>query len=621
MRTLSILLGTVAYLGACQAEDATAPTDTTVAAPSPNSAASPSAASSTAIKDVYWGDTHLHTSDSPDAFFFGTRLSPEDALRFARGDTVTATGGLETTLARPLDFLVIADHAVGLGLMQQVYDGNPDLVSDPVVAQWSEDLRAGGDQASGAIRDIIVGHSMGTNPPAISDPALMQPIVRDVWTRRGDVIEKYNDPGTFTAFVGYEWTPGPGGDNLHRVVLFRDGPELTNTILPFSSTMSEDPEDLWAWMGNYETSLGGQVFAIPHNSNLSGGLMFAMQDMEGNAIDTAYARSRATWEPIVEVTQYKGDSETTTTLSPDDQFAAFGDAGWEDTNLVGIPRGPETHGGSYAREALKRGLKLEAETGTNPFKFGMIGSTDSHTGLATTDPDNFFGKFTIHEPAANRAAQPEALNDSQRFVWQYLASGLAAVWAEDNTREALFDAMERKEVYATTGPRMRVRLFAGAGLTADDLGNAAAGYARGIPMGGDLPRSDTAPTLLVTADRDPEGANLDRIQIVKGELVDGEMRETVYDAIGALRAPPTLEGQDGGLGPIGEAPGEPTLSVAWTDPDFDPASAAFYYARVLEIPTPHWSQYDVAQYGGAAPEAAPVTIQNRAYTSPVWYTP
>ena len=632
MRHLLPLL--TATLLACQ------PADTTPDRPAQNTPASTPPASTppantssiapdpSTPRNLYWGDTHLHTSDSPDAFFFGTRLSPEDALRFARGDAVTATGGLEARLSRPLDFLVIADHAVGLGLMREVLDGNPALVSDPVVAQWSEDLRAGGEQAAATIRTIVRGHSAGTNPVAVSDPARTTPILRDVWTRRGMLLDAYNDPGTFTAFVGYEWTPAPNGDNLHRVLVFRDGAALTNTILPFSSTLSDDPEDLWAWLGNYETSLGGEVFAIPHNSNLSGGLMFALQDREGDPIDTAYARTRATWEPLVEVTQVKGDSETTAHLSPDDAFAAFGDAGWEATNLIGAPRGPDTHAGSYAREALKRGLLLEQRTGTNPFKFGMIGSTDSHTGLATADSDNFFGKFTTEEPGPARATLREALapTDSERFAWQYLASGLAAVWAEANTREAIFDAMERKEVYATTGPRMRVRMFAGPALSEADLGDAEAGYAKGVPMGGDLSASPTAPTLLVTAQKDPEGANLDRIQIVKGELRGGTLRESVFDVAWSGGRQPS----GGELPPVGDtvegatysnAIGAAELSTAWTDPDFDPASAAFYYARVLEIPTPHWTRYDAARYGAQVPAEAPASIQERAYTSPIWYTP
>ena len=549
-------------------------------------------------RDVFWGDTHLHTADSPDAFAFGTRLSPRDALRFARGEAVTATGGLEAQLSRPLDFLVIADDAVALGLMREIYNDNPALTSNPIIAGWRDDFRAGGDQAAKTMRTIIRNHSLGINPPELSDPELVVPIARSVWQARGETIDAFNDPGTFTAFVGYEWTPAPDGDNLHRVVVFKDAPSVTNQIMPFSSAMSENPEDLWAYLENYESEFGGNALAIPHNSNLSGGLMFATTDMEGNAIDAAYARTRMKWEPIVEVTQYKGDSETTSFLSPNDEYAGFGDAGWSETNLIGEPRGTSTHAGSYARPALQRGMVLEASVGVNPFKFGMIGATDSHTGLATADEDNFFGKFTTHEPGQSRASDVEAISSGNRQVWQYLASGLAGVWAEENTREAIFDAMERKEVYATTGPRMRVRMFAGPALTPDDLGDAQAGYDRGVPMGGDLVRSATAPVFLVTATQDPESGPLERIQIVK-LTVDGE---TIYTATQA----------DGGAA---------ELSAAWADPDFDPDQPAAYYARVLQTPTPRWTEYDRDRYGAELLPGTPETTIERAYTSPIWYTP
>ena len=577
-------------------------------------------------KRVFWGDTHLHTADSPDAFAFGTRLSPEDALRFARGDKVVATGGLDAQLDRPLDFLVIADHAVALGLMREIYEDNPKLTSDPVVAEWRDAFREGGQRAADTMREIIRNHSLGTNPEVMSDPEILIPIMRSVWQRRGDVIEAYNDPGTFTAFVGYEFTPAPDGDNQHRVVVFRDGPDVTSDVIPFSSGMSEDPADLWAFLEQYESDTGGQVLAIPHNSNLSGGTMFAFTDFEGNRIDAAYARTRARWEPIVEVTQYKGDSESHSFLSPADEFAGYGDAGWDRTNLIGEIRGPETYGGDYAREALKRGLQIEAEVGTNPFQFGMIGATDSHTGLATADEDNFFGKFTTHEPNAERASAGEAISTGERMVWQYLASGLAGVWAEDNTREAIFDAMMRREVYATTGPRMTLRVFAGTDLSETDLGSPEAGYAKGVAMGGNLGASDTPPTFLIEAAKDPMGANLDRVQVVKGWYGDGELQETIYDvAWGGNRR---LE--DGKLPPVGDTVegtsytnsiGAPALNAVWTDPDFDPDISAFYYVRMLEIPTPYWTAYDAERYGAVVPDNVPASQQERAYSSPIWYSP
>ena len=598
-------------LAACNAEpEAASPAPEPAAAPtapaSTASTAAPTAApqvaatytASPATRDVFWGDTHLHTSDSPDAFAFGTRLGAREALRFARGETVTATGGMEATLTRPLDFLVISDHGVALGLMNEIYNDNPALTSDPVIAGWRDDFRAGGDRAAITMRKIIQGHSMGTNPDLLHDRDVVGPIARGIWQKRGDLIDAYNEPGVFSAFVGYEWTPAPNGDNLHRVVVFRDPPAVTNAVIPFNSDMSADPEDLWAFLEAYERDRGGNALAIPHNSNLSGGLMFATTDMEGNAIDADYARTRMKWEPIVEATQYKGDSETTSFLSPNDEFADFGNAGWTETNLIGRPRGTDTHAGSYMRPALQRGLRIEAEVGENPFKFGMIGATDSHTGLATADEDNFFGKYPTHEPDADRASRAEAISSGNRIGWQYLASGLAGVWAEANTREAIFDAMERKEVYATTGPRMRVRMFAGYDFTPDDLGDIDAGYARGVPMGGDLARSDTPPVFLVTASQDPESGPLERIQVIK-LTADSE---TIYDA-------------------ARNADGAAELSATWSDPDFDPDEAATYYARVLQVPTPHWSQYDRERFDADIPEDAPETIIERAYTSPVWYTP
>ena len=619
----------LAALGGCSDGAATeAPTPRTETAESPAQNVTPATKrNGRYTKSVFWGDTHLHTSDSPDAFAFGTRLGPEEALRFARGEAVRATGGLETQLSRPLDFLVIADHAVALGLMAEVYNDNPALTADPVVAGWRDDFRAGGERASAAMRQIIVGHSRGTNPPSLSDPALVGPIARNVWQRRGRLVDDYNAPGEFTAFVGYEWTPAVDGDNQHRVVVFRDGSDRTNTVMPFSSAMSEDPEDLWAYLGRYEADTGGRALAIPHNSNLSGGTMFAFSDFEGNPIDADYASTRARWEPIVEVTQYKGDSESHPVLSPTDEFADYGDAGWDRTNLIGQLRPESTYGGDYVREALKRGLKLEAETGVNPFKLGMIGATDSHTGLATAEEDNFFGKFTTHEPSATRASAIEPLSDSERHVWQYLSSGLAGVWAEENTREALFDAMMAKEVYGTTGPRMTLRVFAGPDLTEADLGDAEAGYARGVPMGGDLGASDTAPTLLIEAVKDPDGANLDRVQVIKGRLdADGELHETIYEA--AWAGDRTLA--DGKLPAIGDTVsgtdytnsiGEAELRAAWTDPDFDPGQPAFYYVRLLEIPTPFWTAYDAERYGAALRDGTPASHQERAYSSPIWYTP
>ena len=607
--------------------------DTQEMVPGPNAADAPAKNR----MQVYWGDTHLHTTDSADAFAFGARLTPEDALRFARGEQVTSTSGIDARLSRPLDFLVIADHAVGLGITREIYEGNPVLMLDPRVRRWHELLQTGEEGARIVSREMIDGHLAGTNPNALRDKLVMEPISRNIWQARGNIVERYNEPGKFTAFIGYEFTPTPKGSNLHRVVIFRDGISKTNSILPFSSAVSEDPEDLWSALNQYEMNTGGQVLAIPHNSNISNGHMFAFADFEGEPIDAEYARTRARWEPIVEITQIKGDSESHPFLSPNDEFAAYGDAGWDRGNLnLSELKTNDMLAGEYVREALKRGLAIEAKTGVNPFKLGVIGSTDSHTGLATADSDNYFGKHVAVEPSAKRATFDDALlRRGLRIGWHYLASGYAAVWATENSREAIFDAMMRKEVYASTGPRISLRFFGGWDFTMEDS-NATdfveRGYSKGVPMGGDLPAqtNNGAPTFLLSALMDPDRANLDRMQIVKGWIdKEGVTQETVLDiAWSGDRVP----GKDGKLPAVGDTVdlsvptwsneiGAPELRAAWTDPDFDPDVAAFYYVRVIEIPTPRWTAYDAVRYGAHIPDDAPLKTQERAYSSPIWYSP
>ncbi|MGD1935910.1 MAG: DUF3604 domain-containing protein [Candidatus Phaeomarinobacter sp.] len=586
---------------------------------------------------VFWGDTHLHTADSADAFAFGARLGPEAALKFARGDTVTSTTGIEAQLSRPLDFLVIADHAEGLGVTREIFNGNPALMVDSRLARWSRMMQAGGQESVKATIELIDGHTKGTNPEILGDPKVMGPILKNLWQSRGDVIDQYNEPGKFTAFVGYEYTSVPKGDNLHRVVVYRDGPEITNNVFPFSSAVSEDPEDLWSALEQYEANTGGQVLAIPHNSNLSNGRMFALVDFEGAAIDADYATQRARWEPIVEATQIKGDSESHPFLSPNDEFASYGDSGWEEGNLnIMGNKTPEMLSGDYVREALKRGLVIEEETGVNPFKLGMIGSTDSHTALATGDSNNFFGKHTGVEPGAARADRKSDGNaDIRRLGWQYLASGYAAVWATENTREAIFDAMMRKEVYATTGPRIKLRFFAGCDFDSTDAQAAdfaERGYAKGVPMGGDVSACDegAAPSFLVHSVMDPDGANLDRTQIIKGWVdAEGETQERVYDVAWSDNREPDANGKIPAVGNTVDLTGPSwtntigaaQLETVWTDPDFDPSQRAFYYVRTIEIPTPRWTAYDVVRYGTDLPDDAELINQERAYSSPIWYEP
>ena len=587
--------------------------------------------------DVYWGDTHLHTSFSMDAGAFGDRLGPDDAYRFARGEQVTASGGQAAKLSRPLDFLVVADHSDNMGFFPDLYAGKEHILSDPTGKDWYDRIQAG--QGVGVALELIGKFSQGQMPEALiyrPDSAAY----RSAWTATVDAAERYNDPGRFTAFIGYEWTSLVKGNNMHRVVVYRDGRDKGGQLVPFTTYPpqgSTNPRDLWKWLKRYEATTGGEVLAIPHNGNLSNGIMFPLEaQYDGRVLDAQYVAERASWEPLYEVTQIKGDGETHPFLSPNDEFADY--ETWDIGNLdVSEVKTNGMLPGEYAREALKRGLTIEAKLGTNPYKFGMIGSTDSHTSLATAQENNFFGKHSGAEPSPTRMSHPFMKNEKGVIMgWQQMASGLAAVWARENTREAIFDAMERKEVYATTGSRMFVRFFGGWEYDLRDVNSrepAFAGYGKGVPMGGDLParpRGAWAPTFMVFALRDPIGANLDRIQIVKGWLDEkGATEERVYDVVWSGDRKPS---SDGRLPPVGNTVdvahanwtntiGASELATVWTDPAFDPNQKAFYYARVIEIPTPRWSTYDAFRFGVPLPEGAPPSIQERAYTSPIWYTP
>ncbi|MEM9706373.1 MAG: DUF3604 domain-containing protein, partial [Pseudomonadota bacterium] len=485
----------------------------------------------------YWGDTHLHTDNSVDAFGFGTRLGPEAALRFARGEEVTATTGANTQLARPLDFLVIADHSDGLGATRRFYNAPRWYVKwimrDETVLRWYDMMHEGPEQSTRAIAELITAAADETIPPVFARNAEDGGATKDIWNTQLSTLDRYNEPGVFSALAGYEWTAMPNGNNLHRVVMFRDGSDKTRQTVPFPGTTTTAPQ-LWEYMRDYEEKTGGRVLAIPHNSNVSNGLMFQMTMEDGSPMTEEYAAMRAWAEPVVEVTQIKGDSETHPYLSPNDEMAGFGVTGWDFGNLTLTAKTqPYMYAGSYARSALLRGLTLEAQLGVNPYAFGMIGSTDSHTSLATGDEDNFWGKHTGNEQAyTDRAIKDQNLGTrTGRFGWHYLAGGYAAAWARGNTRAEIFDAFARREVYATTGPRMSVRVFGGFGFTADDWNGdwVREGYSRGVPMGGELEETGEAPSFLISAMKDPDGANLDRVQVIKGWLdASGEIQEQVY---------------------------------------------------------------------------------------------
>ena len=582
---------------------------------------------------VYWGDTHLHTSNSLDARAFGVTLGVEQAYRFARGEEVTSTHGLRTQLSRPLDWLVVADHSDGMGAMNEIVAGNPSLLKDPTVKDWSKRVNQGGETALAATMDIINSFTQGKIPPILLDDKFQQ----SVWDRYTKTAEAFNEPGRFTAIIGYEWTSTEKGNNLHRNVLYRDGRDLARRMLPYTTTESFNPEDLWKWMESYEQKTGGQVLALAHNGNLSNGIMFPVETnpATGKPLDGDYVKNRTRWEPLYEATQIKGDGETHPFLSPNDEFADYGT--WDQGNLnLSVPKTDDMLQYEYAREALRNGLKLEATLGTNPYKFGMVGSTDSHTGLATAEEENFFGKHSGNEPNPGRAEHVIGQFGDKKYVgWEMVASGYAAVWATENTREAIFDAMQRKEVYSTTGPRMTVRFFGGWDFEPNDAKSrlpAEVGYGKGVPMGGDLTKGPKgkAPSFLVAALKDLYSGNLDRIQIVKGWLdAKGKTHEKVYDVVWSGDRKPGAKGKLPAVGNTVDVPnatwtnsiGSAELITVWKDPDFDPNQRAFYYARVIEIPTPRWTAYDAKRFGVKMPKESPMTTQERAYTSPIWYTP
>ncbi|MCA0931660.1 DUF3604 domain-containing protein [Lutimonas saemankumensis] len=584
---------------------------------------------------VFWGDTHLHTSNSLDARAFGTVLGPEEAYRLARGEEITATHGEKIKLSRPLDWLVVADHSDGMGAMNEIIKGDPNLMSDATVKDWHERINQGGKEALMATMDVINSFALGNIPKVLIDEDFAQ----TVWDRYIKTAEKYNDPGRFTTIIGYEWTSTENGNNLHRNVLYRDNGDLARQMLPYTTTESFNPEDLWKWMEQYELKTKGNVLALAHNGNLSNGIMFPVEvnPATGKPLDADYMKDRIKWEPLYEITQIKGDGEAHPLLSPNDEFADY--ENWEKGNLnLSVAKTDDMLQYEYAREALKNGLKMEAKFGTNPYKFGVVGSTDSHTSLATAEEDNFFGKHSGNEPSAHRATGIVGEFEGNKiFDWELVASGYAGVWATENTREAIFDAMARKEVYATTGPRILVRFFGGWDFDSSDAKNrlpAETGYSKGVPMGGDLYKAPKGkvPTFLVGALKDPYGGNLDRIQIIKGWLdKSGKTHEKVYNVVWSDMDMRKAD-KNGKIPDVGNTVdvanatwsntiGRAELISVWKDPDFDPKQRAFYYARVIEIPTPRWTAYDAKRFGVEMPKESPMTTTERAYTSPIWYTP
>jgi hypothetical protein len=580
-------------------------------------------------QQVLFGDTHFHSSLSMDSGLIGNRVGLDDALRFAKGEEIRTSTGQRARLIRPLDFLVLSDHAEYLGIADLLNTADPDLLATEVGRKWYEGMQAGGETAWYTAISIVDDPNKGI--PRWQDAK----VARSIWEQVVDIASKYNKPGAFTALNGYEWTSSAGGNNLHRVVVFRDGPDRVKQVLPFSAFDSLDPEGLWGFLSGYEEKTGGQVLAIPHNGNLSNGVMFA-ETVNGKAMTRDYAERRARWEPLMEVTQMKGDSEAHPLFSPEDEFADF--ETWDRSNINGAPKESSMLQYEYARSAFRKGLQLGQKLGVNPFKSGMIGSSDTHTSLSATREDNYFGKLPHYEPSAKRFEEVMLRKREDKspvyYAWQLSASGLAAVWARENTREAIFDAMVRKEVYATTGSRITVRLFAGWDFEADEVERpdfADRGYSGGVPMGGDLTNGPdgNAPSFMIRAVRDPDNANLDRVQMIKGWLDGKETHERIYDvacADGRAIVDRRCEREVGSTVDIANASytntiGDPLLTAHWVDPDFDPAQRAFYYVRVIEIPKPRWTAYDAKFFNIDMPPEVPMTVQDRAYTSPIWYTP
>jgi hypothetical protein len=585
-----------------------------------------------------FGDTHLHTGFSLDAGAFGCRLTPRDAYRFARGEQVMASSGQPAKLSRPLDFLVVADHSDNMGFITDLIGGKADLLKDPTGRKWYDMIQSGQGQA--AAMEIIGLFSQGKFPKAL-EYAPGTRGYRGTWEETINAAEAFNDPGRFTAFIGFEWTSLSKGNNFHRNVIFRDNGDKASQVEPMTCTPplgSINPVDLWKWMEMYEKKTGGSVLALAHNGNLSNGEMFPIVEAFGKAIDREYCEQRAKWEVLYETTQMKGDGEAHPFLSPSDEFADY--ETWDFGNLDGsVKKKNEMLEFEYTRSALKNGLKLEAKFGINPYKFGLVGSTDAHTGLASMEEDNFFGKTTAGEPTPHRLTAT-FMNNPKSGVkimdWQVTSSGYAVVWAEENTRHSIYDAMARRETYATTGSRLVVRFFGGWDFEkadADSREPAVIGYRKGVPMGGDLQAADAAgksPSFLVAAMKDPLSGNLDRIQIIKGWLdAKGETQEKVYDVVWSGDRKPDAKGKLPSVGSTVDVEnatwtntiGASELISVWKDPDFDAKQRAFYYVRVIEIPTPRWTAYDAKKFGVKPLPGTQMTTTERAYTSPIWFNP
>ena len=576
------------------------------------------------LKNVYFGEQHLHSENSPDAFAAGTRQKPEDAFRYGRGDEITlSTNGQKIKMKTPYDFIALTDHAEYFGVMPRLIDPK-DPLSKTALGKELANPTVPTTSPKSAVNEILHSILTSTAMPQFVKPEML----RSNWREAVKVINRYNDPGKFTTLIAFEWTSIPGGRNMHRNVFFRDdeGPAV-----PYSSFDSIYPQDLWTYQ-EIQRNIGHDNLAISHNGNVSDGWMYSPYKFLGEFMDARYANRRMLNEPLTEIIQTKGSSEVHPLMSPKDEFADFEIF----PNLINVGDPSQIKHG-YIRAALTDGLMFKRTLGVNPFKFGIVAGADSHSGYSNNEEFNFHGSHGALEDSPKKRLNP-APDASGDMPSRLGSAGATAIWAEENTRASLFDAMKRKETYGTSGTLIRLRFFGGWEYSHDlveDKNFVQKAYAGGVPMGGDLPSkpgSAKAPTFAIWALKDPESGSLDRIQVIKGYLGGrfDNQEEAIYDV--ALSDGRQVDPKTGKAPPVGNTVdlkkatytndiGDSQLSAVWTDPDFDPSQPAVYYVRVLEIPTPRWSTYDSVRSGLPVPDGIPATLQERAWSSPIWYTP
>ena len=572
-------------------------------------------------KNAYFGNLHIHTSWSFDGFTNGSITEPNDAYRWAQGESIPGGGdGTPLQIKVPLDWYAVSDHAEWMGMFKMMADPNTPIGQLDFAKRVTSKDQAVAFKAFG---DFLYDFSTGgelSKEPLFSD----QKIMKSVWKEIIETADKNYIPGKFTTFPAFEWSSNPNTRNLHRVIVFKNSENIP--ALAYSSLNSTRPEDLWKWMEASRAN-GATLLAIPHNGNASDGLMFSLNDSDGNPISKIYSETRSRNEPLYEISQIKGTSEAHPDLSPNDEFANF--ELWDYT-LAATAERPTHRKGSYLRQALLDGIRLDSEGNGNPFKYGIIGDSDGHNSAATIEEDNYTGKFGMENDAGHRLngvpGFPEPNNQQLR---EFSSGGLAGVWAEENTREAIYNAMLRKETFGTSGTRMKIRFFGSFNYSKDIISSKdwlASAYANGVPMGSDLVHSDkNPPTFIIQVIKEADGANLDRVQIIKGWVDEtGKTQEKIFNV--ALS-----DGRTNGSIPVGNTVdlktakysntiGNTEFFITWTDPNFDASQNAFYYVRVIEIPTPRWSTYDAVTLGIPVRTDIPATIQERGWSSPIWYT-